>query len=207
MSIAPHVVVVTLDPQLQSLAAALEAEGISAETAGSFSDVSRSFGLHAQCACVIDSALPSELAMSLAKLVSHSEGTRMVVLADPDSFPKLAANPRSEGVDLCPKHESVEETALRLKAVLILAGYDLRISELPVAGSSLASPGEVIAVFSVKGGVGKSTIAVNLAAGLLQMHSARPLLIDANLYFGDVPVLLDIAPKRSIFDLCDLKEL
>jgi pilus assembly protein CpaE len=59
----------------------------------------------------------------------------------------------------------------------------------------------------VKGGVGKSTIAVNLAAGLRQMHAARPLLIDANLYFGDVPVLLDIAPKRSIFDLCDLKEL
>jgi pilus assembly protein CpaE len=65
-----------------------------------------------------------------------------------------------------------------------------------------ATDGEIVAVYSVKGGVGKTTIAVNLAVGLAQICGHSPLLVDANLYFGDVPVLLNHTPKNSIADLC-----
>lgn len=212
MSDARYVLVITQDPKLQKLAAALEAESISAETVGSFVEASRALEHHSRCVCVMDSALPSELAVRVAQLFSRFQAQRTVILADPDVFSALAAKDAwAKGVDICPKHDSYEETVLRLKAILIFAGYDIRISDSargmqPVAQSSMTR-GEVVAVFSVKGGVGKSTIAVNLAAGLLQIHGAKPLIIDANLYFGDVPVLLDVSPKRSIFDLCDLKEL
>ena len=59
----------------------------------------------------------------------------------------------------------------------------------------------VVAIFSPKGGAGRTTIATNLAVALHRETGARVCLIDANLQFGDVGVLLNLNPKnRSIID-------
>lgn len=60
---------------------------------------------------------------------------------------------------------------------------------------------QIIAVFSPKGGVGRTTIATNLALALRKETNQRVALVDANLQFGDVGVLLNLNPKnRSIVD-------
>jgi len=60
---------------------------------------------------------------------------------------------------------------------------------------------QVIAVFSPKGGAGRTTIATNLALALKRELGASVCLVDANLQFGDVGVLLNLNPKnRSIMD-------
>ncbi len=60
---------------------------------------------------------------------------------------------------------------------------------------------QVIAVFSPKGGSGKTTLAVNLALALKGETNQRVALVDANLQFGDVGVLLNLNPKnRSVVD-------
>ncbi len=60
--------------------------------------------------------------------------------------------------------------------------------------------GRVITVFSTKGGAGKSVIATNLAV-TLAMRSDRPVvLIDADLQFGDIAVMLKLAPQHTIVD-------
>ena len=60
--------------------------------------------------------------------------------------------------------------------------------------------GKVITAFSTKGGAGKSVIAANLAV-LLAMRSDRPVcLVDADLQFGDVSVMLKLAPQHTIVD-------
>ena len=60
---------------------------------------------------------------------------------------------------------------------------------------------QVIAVFSPKGGAGRTTIATNLALGLKMETDTRVCLVDANLQFGDVGVLLNLNPKnRSVLD-------
>ncbi|MEA2650878.1 MAG: pilus assembly protein CpaE [Chloroflexota bacterium] len=60
---------------------------------------------------------------------------------------------------------------------------------------------QVIAVFSPKGGSGKTTLAVNLALALKRETNQRVALVDANLQFGDVGVLLNLNPKnRSVVD-------
>jgi pilus assembly protein CpaE len=60
--------------------------------------------------------------------------------------------------------------------------------------------GRVIVSFSTKGGVGKSMLATNLACGLAR-RCARPVaIVDADLQFGDVAVLLGVSPERSVVD-------
>lgn len=63
--------------------------------------------------------------------------------------------------------------------------------------------GEIISFFSTKGGVGKTTLATNLAVQLASTGKWKVLLIDLNLQFGDVAVFLNLVPKRSIADLTE----
>ena len=63
-------------------------------------------------------------------------------------------------------------------------------------------PGHVIAVFSPKGGVGRTTVAVNLAVAAATELNQKVVLVDASFQFGDVGVLLNLNPKgKSIADL------
>jgi pilus assembly protein CpaE len=60
--------------------------------------------------------------------------------------------------------------------------------------------GRVITVFSTKGGAGKSVIASNLAV-ILATRSEKPVvLIDADLQFGDIAVMLKLSPQHTIVD-------
>jgi pilus assembly protein CpaE len=63
-------------------------------------------------------------------------------------------------------------------------------------------PGRVVAVFGPKGGVGRTTLAVNLAVAAATELGLRTCLVDASFQFGDVGVLLNLNPKnKSIADL------
>lgn len=64
-----------------------------------------------------------------------------------------------------------------------------------------ADKGKVIAIYSPKGGVGRTTIAVNLAAALKLNTEKRVALLDCSLLFGDVGVMLNLVTKKSITDL------
>jgi pilus assembly protein CpaE len=80
------------------------------------------------------------------------------------------------------------------------------------AAGAAAAAGEsdehqVIAVFSPKGGAGRTTIATNLALALHRETGQRVALVDANLQFGDVGVLLNLNPKnRSVIDAVESGE-
>ena len=63
-------------------------------------------------------------------------------------------------------------------------------------------PGRVVAVFGPKGGVGRTTLAVNLAVAAATELGQKTCLVDASFQFGDVGVLLNLNPKnKSIADL------
>ena len=69
-------------------------------------------------------------------------------------------------------------------------------------GSGGGEPGIVVAVFSPKGGVGRTTVAVNLAVAAATELGKKVVLIDGSFQFGDVGVLLNLNPKnKSIADL------
>jgi pilus assembly protein CpaE len=72
----------------------------------------------------------------------------------------------------------------------------------PEAGEAEpARAGQVVAVFSPKGGVGTTTVATNLAVAIRREAGLRVALVDGALPFGDVGVFMDLPPTRSIMDL------
>ena len=58
--------------------------------------------------------------------------------------------------------------------------------------------GKIINVIGSKGGVGTTTVAVNLAVSMAEKKSVGSVaLIDMNLLFGDIPLFLEIEPKYN----------
>ncbi|MHB8572684.1 MAG: AAA family ATPase [Candidatus Dormibacteria bacterium] len=62
---------------------------------------------------------------------------------------------------------------------------------------------QVVLVFSGKGGVGKSLVASNLAAGIAGETGARVALVDLDLQFGDLGVMLNLDAVHAITQLVE----
>lgn len=67
-----------------------------------------------------------------------------------------------------------------------------RLASLPI--------GQTFAFLGAKGGVGTTTIAVNVATALMKVTSARTLLVDLHLAHGDAALFLGAEPRFSIVD-------
>ena len=67
----------------------------------------------------------------------------------------------------------------------------------------MAGEGHVVSVFAPKGGVGKTTIAVNIAVALRQQTRAEVLLFDADVGVGNVTSVLDVPYRMGLADLAD----
>src|SRR5207253_5919704 len=85
-----------------------------------------------------------------------------------------------------------------------LSGTELRQVLDRLSSQSSAAPreqrGRVVSFVSNKGGVGKSTLGVNVACGLALRHPDQVLLIDASLQGGTCAMLLDLKAATSLVD-------
>jgi len=59
--------------------------------------------------------------------------------------------------------------------------------------------GRVLTICSTKGGVGKTTMAVNLAVSFA-MQKEKVVVVDLDLQFGDLPIVFDVQPRRTIYE-------
>lgn len=75
----------------------------------------------------------------------------------------------------------------------------------PMSNAGLRD-GKVITVFSPKGGVGKTTVAVNLALALGDHGASEVCLVDLDLAFGDVAITLQVIPDHTIIEAVEAEE-
>jgi pilus assembly protein CpaE len=106
-----------------------------------------------------------------------------------------------------PQNPVTPDTGRGIHGVLSMpfSGYDLvtRVNEVRrnYAIESTVGSSRIVSVFAPKGGVGKTTIAFNLACAIGQLDQ-HTVLIDGSLQFGDLRALLKVpADAPSILDL------
>jgi pilus assembly protein CpaE len=110
---------------------------------------------------------------------------RRAMLAGARDFMTLPASAEEIGRSIVSVLESEERRQMRLRGQT----------------ASWGPQGSVFTVFGAKGGIGKTTLAVNLAVALTQETAQSVVLVDGDSGFGDVCGMLDLEPERSIVDL------
>jgi pilus assembly protein CpaE len=78
----------------------------------------------------------------------------------------------------------------------VTRAYQLFVALRGAAGADRS--GKVITVWSPKGGVGKTTMSVNLGLALTEGGARRVCLVDLDLAFGDVAITMQLFPTHSI---------
>jgi MinD-like ATPase involved in chromosome partitioning or flagellar assembly len=208
----PSVLIVSEDAALGTLSAALRDERILTETAETFADAEWFLHDHPAAICVIDAELPLGVAFQMYELAHSSDSRSVIILVTPETGQLIDPDGDGSARDECLlKSSGVEHIVLRLKALMILAGLDVSVTprgEQNVVAYTAPGThrGKITTVFSAKGGTGKTTIAVNVAVALAKMGFPT-LLVDANLYFGDASILLNLVNKRSLMDLADVYQV
>jgi pilus assembly protein CpaE len=80
--------------------------------------------------------------------------------------------------------------------------FSAAVEKLLRQAGSASGRGKVIAVFSNKGGVGTTSVSVNLAVALARVTQKEIGLVDLDLQAGDVSIFMNSRPTKTISDLC-----
>jgi pilus assembly protein CpaE len=131
------------------------------------------------------------------RLVSTHPELGAVLAVDELSTPLLQAALRAGARDTVAAADTAALTQAVERVGGLLGGTATRV---PAVSATRATPGRLVVVFSAKGGVGKSTVAINVAVSLAHRTNERVVLVDADVNFGDVAVLLGLPPQQTVLD-------
>ncbi|GMU78483.1 MAG: hypothetical protein AMXMBFR46_12780 [Acidimicrobiia bacterium] len=108
-----------------------------------------------------------------------------------------------DAVQIDPGGEGVAQAVARVGEVLRAPQRAVAQAGTPASSTLVATrvaPGRLVAVFSTKGGVGKSTVATNVATAMARRIDEPVALMDADMQFGDISVMLGIPPDHTVVD-------
>jgi MinD-like ATPase involved in chromosome partitioning or flagellar assembly len=157
---------------------------------------------------VIDCDLPAEfVTKAYQRLHSGSSTPTLLLVGEGTALPDGVGAPGDE-VALALKPLPAEALVYRLQALLIRTGRSLPnedswASEAAAHTAQIVGEGHVVSIFAPKGGVGKTTIAVNMAVALRQQTRSEVMLFDADVGVGNVTSVLDVPYRMGLADLAD----
>jgi pilus assembly protein CpaE len=141
---------------------------------------------------------PAPEVLTLAsRLDIQSPGISVVLMAEPS--PEMWQAAMRAGIrDLVPPAAEVAE----IRAAVERAGHAAasRRRVLRPVSETERYAGRVITIASPKGGVGKTTVATNLAIGLTAGAPQSTVLADLDVQFGDVASALGLVPEYTLPD-------
>lgn len=147
---------------------------------------------------VLGPEVPVDEALRLATVLNVSYPELSVILAaEPD--PGFLLQAMRAGIrDIVPP----DSDAAQIRVLLERASqsFATRHRTLSPPQATESNKGLVIGVFSPKGGVGKTTIATNIAVGLGKVAPMSVVIVDLDLQFGDVASGLYLDPEHTVTD-------
>ncbi|MGB9798516.1 MAG: AAA family ATPase [Thermanaerothrix sp.] len=107
--------------------------------------------------------------------------------------------------DFLSKPPDIDELIAAVKRAGVMATEEKKVVTGPLVEPYAKTPvwgqqGKIITIYSPKGGSGKTVIATNLAVSL-QLEGATTILVDGDLQFGDVGLILNERSRNSLVDL------
>lgn len=147
-----------------------------------------------------DGFSPGE-ALTLGEVIQRdAPGAPMVLVAEPGRLSILDAM-RAGFRDVMSSSASAQEIESVWQAFDGSNVRRLGDHAAQVEPESRRDPSRVVVVTGPRGGVGRSTIAANLAVALAAEAPKDTVLVDLDLHFGDVGVMLDLQPLGTIADV------
>ena len=145
-------------------------------------------------------------------LMNGVQAAQMIWLARPETVVVLVADRVTPELLRQAMRAGVKEVLSRpLKADSLLqaihGAYSITELRRSQEFAELTDPTRVprvICVTGAKGGVGKTTIAVNMAVALAYENPDQVVLVDMYQQFGDVALMLNLKPKRTLAELLQL---
>jgi pilus assembly protein CpaE len=150
---------------------------------------------------ILGPGLPVEGSLKLASVMDLQYPEISVVVAA-TATPESVLQAMRAGVRdfLDPVADADTIRVMLERASLAAAGRRRGLSPQASEHADHGGTGRVIAVMSPKGGVGKTTVATNLAVGLGKTSPMSVVIVDLDLQFGDVASGLLLEPEFTITD-------
>lgn len=156
---------------------------------------------------VLDCDLPTDRAAAVyAEL--HDGKPIPTLLIFGEEIPDFATSGASATDEYAVKPIPPDALVYRLQALMIRGGHQMpgeggAWTDNTTAEGSTIGEAQVISIFAPKGGVGKTTVAVNLAVALREQTRASVLLLDADVGVGNVTSVLAAPYRMGLADLAD----
>lgn len=150
-------------------------------------------------ALVLGPTLPLPDATSLAERVRMAHPSTAIILLRHDLAPEVYAYAMQSGIG------AVVAAGDQAALGAALSRARQTWETIHGAGRATEREGRVFTVFSPKGGVGKTTMSVNLGLALCQT-GASVCVVDLDLAFGDVAITLQLIPSHTISDAAGSEE-
>lgn len=140
----------------------------------------------------------------------HGVSPVPTILVFADEPPAFATGNQSHATrdEYALKPLPADALVFRLQALQIRYNRTVRMDagdwdDTPGSDNATIGEGHVVSIFAPKGGVGKTTIAVNVSVALREQTRAKVLLLDADVGVGNVTSILDVPYRMGLSDLAD----
>jgi pilus assembly protein CpaE len=197
---AAKILVVDDDPNVQRLLSyTLKQEGYEVVVASDGAEGFKLWGQEEPGLILLDVMLPKLDGYQVAGKIRAEEGTSshvpIIMLTAEAEVEQKIRGLRAGADDYLVKPFHPAELLARIKSLLArFAPKDMLVGRPPL--------GRVLAFYGAKGGVGTTTIAINVAIALQRELGRRVCLVDGNLQFGDHRVFMDLGlDRKSIVDV------
>jgi len=168
-------------------------------------------GKHKPHVVLMDINMPGLDGISASRKITDQVPYAQIVMMSVQSETDYMRRSMAAGArDFLTKPFTMDEMISTVRRVYDMSAHLRAAAPVQRAGQPTADAplpgtiGKLIAVYSPKGGVGCTTLAINVATAMTQIDKSLNIaVVDCKVQFGDVKIALDIRADRSILDLVD----